>query len=40
MNKVYYTLSRNQLQLLDDLFDSLENGSALMTNLKTWRFNY
>ncbi|MEH1872211.1 hypothetical protein [Nostoc sp.] len=33
-NKVYYTLPRNQLQLLDDLFYSLENGSALMTNLK------
>ncbi|MBD2168175.1 hypothetical protein H6G04_27710 [Calothrix membranacea FACHB-236] len=33
-NKVYYTLQRNQLQLLDALFHSLENGSALMTNLK------
>jgi hypothetical protein len=33
-NKVYYTLPRNQLQLLDSLFHSLENGSALMTNLK------
>ncbi|MEH1801570.1 MAG: hypothetical protein V7L13_20815 [Nostoc sp.] len=33
-NKVYYTLPRNQVQLLDDLFYSLENGSALMTNLK------
>ncbi|WP_334847449.1 hypothetical protein [Nostoc sp.] len=33
-NKIYYTLPRNQLQLLDDLFYSLENGSALITNLK------
>jgi hypothetical protein len=33
-NKVYYTLPRNQLQLLDSLFHSLENGSALMTNIK------
>lgn len=33
-NKIYYTLPRNQLQLLDALFHSLENGSALVTNLK------
>ncbi|WP_193197661.1 hypothetical protein [Nostoc sp. MG11] len=33
-NKVYYTLPRNQLQLLDSFFHNLENGSALMTNLK------
>ncbi len=33
-NKVYYTLPRNQLQLLDALFHNLENGSALMANLK------
>jgi hypothetical protein len=33
-NKVYYTLPRNQSQLLDSLFHSLENGSALMTTLK------
>jgi len=33
-NKVYYTLPRNQLQLLDALFHNLENGSALMVNLK------
>ena len=33
-NKVYYTLPRNQLQLLEDFFYSLENGSALITNLK------
>lgn len=33
-NKVYYTLPRNQLQLLEDFFHSLENGSALITNLK------
>ncbi|MBD2532481.1 hypothetical protein H6G97_24010 [Nostoc flagelliforme FACHB-838] len=33
-NKVYYTLLRNQLQLLDSLFHSLENGSALITNLQ------
>lgn len=33
-NKIYYTLPRNQLQLLDALFHNLENGSALMTNLK------
>ncbi|MBW4558007.1 MAG: hypothetical protein KME59_19155 [Trichormus sp. ATA11-4-KO1] len=33
-NKVYYTLPRNQLQLLDSLFHNLETGSALITNLK------
>ncbi|MHC5861752.1 hypothetical protein [Nostoc sp.] len=33
-DKLYYTLARNQLQLLDDLFYSLENGSTLITNLK------
>jgi len=33
-NKVYYTLPRNQSQLLDALFHNLENGSALMANLK------
>lgn len=33
-NNVYYTLSRNQLQVLDALFHNLENGSSLMTNLK------
>jgi hypothetical protein len=33
-DKVYYTLPRQQLQLVDALFHSLENGSALMTNLK------
>ncbi|MEH1990787.1 hypothetical protein [Nostoc sp.] len=33
-NKVYYTLPRNQLQLLDSLFPNLENGSALMTKLQ------
>lgn len=33
-NIVYYTLPRNQLQLLDALFSSLENGSALIMNLK------
>ena len=33
-NKVYYTLPRTQLQLLDSLFHSLENGSALITNLQ------
>jgi len=33
-NKIYYTLPRNQLQLLDTLFHNLEIGSALMTNLK------
>ncbi len=33
-DKVYYTLPRNQLQLLDALFHTLENGSALMMNLK------
>ncbi|MBD1213729.1 MAG: hypothetical protein ACK6A9_20885 [Dolichospermum sp.] len=33
-NKVYYTLPRNELQLLDSLFHNLENDSALMTTLK------
>ena len=33
-NKIYYTLTRQQLLLLDSLFHNLENGSALMTNLK------
>lgn len=33
-DKVYYSLPRNQLQLLDSLFHSLENGSALITKLK------
>ncbi|MEH1867779.1 MAG: hypothetical protein V7K69_22630 [Nostoc sp.] len=33
-NKVYYTLARNELQLLDSLFHNLENGSALMTKLQ------
>jgi hypothetical protein len=33
-NKVYYTLPRTQLQLLDSLFHSLENGSTLMINLQ------
>ncbi|MCG6134871.1 MAG: hypothetical protein MET45_09425 [Nostoc sp. LLA-1] len=33
-DKVYYTLPRNQLQLLDSLFHNLETGSALITNLK------
>lgn len=33
-NKIYYTLPRNELQLLDALFHTLENGSALTTNLK------
>ncbi len=33
-DKVYYTLPRNQLQLVEALFSSLENGSALITNLK------
>lgn len=38
-NKVYYTLPRNQSQLLDALFHSLENGSALMTNLEQGDLN-
>ena len=29
MDKVYYTLPRNQLQVVEALFSSLENGSAL-----------
>ncbi|MDP5339465.1 MAG: hypothetical protein NWQ28_12920 [Nodularia sp. (in: cyanobacteria)] len=33
-DKVYYTLPRNQLQLVDALFHNLENGSNLMTSLK------
>ena len=33
-DKVYYTFSRNQLQLVEALFSSLENSSALITNLK------
>ncbi|MDJ0734857.1 MAG: hypothetical protein QNJ47_12445 [Nostocaceae cyanobacterium] len=33
-DKVYYTLPRNQLQLLEAFFHTLENGSALKTNLK------
>jgi len=33
-NKVYYTLPRNELQLLDSLFHNFENDSALMTTLK------
>ncbi|MEA5627423.1 hypothetical protein [Nostoc sp. UHCC 0251] len=33
-NKVYYTLPRTQLQLLDSLFHSLENGSSLKINLQ------
>jgi hypothetical protein len=33
-DKIYYTLPRNQLQLIEALFSSLENGSALITNLK------
>ncbi|MBN3891010.1 MAG: hypothetical protein HWQ43_18265 [Nostoc sp. JL31] len=33
-NKVYYTLPRNELQLLDSLFPSLENGSTLITKLQ------
>lgn len=33
-NKIYYTLPRQQLMLLDSLFHNLENGSALMTNLQ------
>jgi hypothetical protein len=33
-NKVYYTLPRNQLEVLDALFHNLENGSALIMNLE------
>lgn len=33
-DKVYYTLPRNQLQVLDDLFFSLETDSVLTTSLK------
>ncbi len=33
-DKVYYTLPRNQLQVVDALFSSLETGSALTTILK------
>ncbi|RUT09701.1 hypothetical protein DSM106972_001960 [Dulcicalothrix desertica PCC 7102] len=33
-NKVYYTLPRNQAQLVDGLFHNLKNGSALITNVK------
>ena len=33
-DKVYYTFSRDQLQLADALFHSLKNGSALITHLK------
>lgn len=33
-NKIYYTLPRNQSQLLDSLFHNLEKGSTLKTNLK------
>ena len=33
-DKIYYTLPRNQLQLVDALFHNLENGSTLMTSLK------
>ncbi|MBW4668038.1 MAG: hypothetical protein KME60_11605 [Cyanomargarita calcarea GSE-NOS-MK-12-04C] len=33
-NKIYYTLPRNQSQLLDSLFHNLEKGSTLTTNLK------
>lgn len=33
-DKVYYTLPRNQLQLIDTLFSNLENGSVLMTTVK------
>jgi hypothetical protein len=33
-DKVYYTLPRNQLQLLEALFSTLEKGSVLMTSLK------
>ena len=33
-NKVYYTLPRNQSQLIEALFSSLKNESALITSLK------
>lgn len=33
-DRIYYTLPRNQLQLVDALFHNLENGSTLMTTLK------
>ncbi len=33
-DKIYYTLPRNKLQLVDALFHNLENGSTLMTSLK------
>ncbi|WP_414527034.1 hypothetical protein [Nodularia chucula] len=33
-DRIYYTLPRNQLMLVDALFHNLENGSTLMTNLK------
>lgn len=33
-DKIYYTLPRNQLQLVDALFHNLENGSTLITSLK------
>lgn len=33
-NIVYYTLPRNQSQLVDALFHNLKNGSALITNVK------
>ncbi|MEB3218239.1 MAG: hypothetical protein VKN72_18690 [Nostocales cyanobacterium 94392] len=33
-DKIYYTLPRNQSQLLDSLFDHLEKGSTLTMNIK------
>lgn len=33
-DKIYYTLPRNQLQLLDAFFHNLQTDSCLMTNLK------
>lgn len=33
-NIVYYTLPRNQSQLVDGLFHNLKNGSALITSVK------
>ncbi len=33
-DKIYYTLPRNQLQLLDAFFHNLQADSSLMTNLK------
>ena len=33
-NKIYYTMPRNQSQLLEALFSSLKNESALITSLK------